>query len=82
MLQRCENPAADNYKDYGGRGIKVCPQWHDVRVFIADIDRLLGPRPKGMTLDRIDVNGDYGPGKVRWATASQQALNRRPISRA
>lgn len=78
MINRCENPEAENYRFYGGRGIVVCSQWHDPAVFIADIERELGPRPDGMTLDRIDNNGDYGPGKVKWSTAKEQAANRRP----
>jgi biotin operon repressor len=77
MLRRCENPKAHNYARYGGRGIKVCEQWHDLAVFIADIERLLGPRPEGCTLDRIENDSNYEPGQVQWATAKQQANNRR-----
>jgi hypothetical protein len=78
MINRCENLADPAYRNYGGRGIAVCEAWHDVRVFVADIERQLGPRPDGMTLDRIDNEaGNYEPGKVRWATAQQQASNRR-----
>jgi len=78
MLDRCENENHVAYAKYGGRGIKVCAEWHDLAVFIADIDRLLGPRPTGMSLDRIDVyHGNYGPGEVRWATAKEQQANRR-----
>lgn len=77
MLWRCENPDAADYFRYGGRGIKVCDRWHDVRLFVEDIERDLGPRPDGMTLDRADNNGDYEPGNVRWATRSQQQMNSR-----
>lgn len=76
MLDRCENPAHPGYHRYGGRDIKVCTRWHDVQLFIADIECDLGPRPDGMTLDRIDNDGNYEPGNVRWATATQQAANR------
>ena len=76
MVSRCENPSNEQYKDYGGRGIKVCPEWHDVATFIADIERLIGPRPDGMTLDRIDNNGNYEQGNVRWADSWQQAHNK------
>jgi hypothetical protein len=79
MMGRCENPADAHYHNYGGRGIRVCAQWHDPRRFIADIEQLIGPRPPGRTLDRYpDNDGDYEPGNVRWATKSQQARNRRP----
>jgi hypothetical protein len=77
MLDRCENPAFKQYRDYGGRGIRVCDRWHDVTVFVADIERWLGPRPAGMTLDRICNDHDYRLDNVRWATWSQQARNRR-----
>ena len=76
--KRCENPKTPGYAYYGGRGIKVCPQWSlskaGYEAFLAEV----GPRPgDGYSLDRIDVNGDYAPGNVRWATAEQQANNRR-----
>lgn len=77
MMSRCYNPAVESYRDYGLRGIRVEPRWHDPRAFIEDIEAEIGPRPPGMTLDRIDSNGDYGPGKVRWATRAQQVRNSR-----
>lgn len=78
MRHRCESPKCESYNNYGGRGIKVCPQWQSLPTFIADIERLLGPRPKGMTLDRINNDGNYQPGNVRWATWKTQMANRRP----
>jgi hypothetical protein len=82
MMQRCYRPDHHAYAYYGGRGIEVCDRWHDVRLFIEDIERDLGPRPDGMTLDRINNNGNYEPGNVRWATHSEQTLNQRPRRRA
>jgi hypothetical protein len=73
MKSRCLNPKDSRYKDYGGRGIKVCKEWHDFRNFLKD----MGLRPKGHTLDRIDVNGNYEPSNCRWATLEMQAANKR-----
>jgi hypothetical protein len=76
MRARTMSPTYKSYHRYGGRGIKVCERWQDPQVFYADIERLLGPRPAGHTIDRINVNGDYEPGNVRWATPLQQAWNK------
>src|SRR6266851_2240600 len=78
MIRRCENPASAGYANYGGRGIAVCPRWRNVLLYLADLDRLLGPRPPGTSLDRIDNDGDYEPGNVRWAVRGVQSRNRRP----
>lgn len=76
MLYRCENPKCPAYSNYGGRGISACERWHDFAAFAEDITRLLGPRPDGLTLDRIGNDGNYEPGNVRWATRAQQNQNR------
>jgi hypothetical protein len=75
MVQRCTNVNANWYQCYGGRGISVCPQWlNSFEAFLADA----GPRPVGHSLDRIDNDGNYEPGNVRWATAKEQRQNQRP----
>jgi hypothetical protein len=74
MKQRCTNPNVPAYHHYGGRGIRVCPEWAGSFVrFLAD----MGAAPPGHSLDRIDVNGHYEPSNCRWATAEQQQRNRR-----
>lgn len=61
---------------YHDRGIRVCEQWHNLRKFISDIESGIGSRPGQMSLDRVDNDGNYEPGNVRWATAKTQANNR------
>lgn len=73
MRQRCNNPNAESYPDYGGRGIKVCEAWDDFEQFARD----MGERQPGQTIERLDVNGDYEPGNCCWAGKVQQARNTR-----
>jgi hypothetical protein len=73
MIQRCENPNRIGYSRYGARGIAVCPRW---RKSFASFVEDMGPRPEGMTLDRIDPNGDYEPDNCRWTTWAVQANNK------
>ena len=74
MIKRCSNPKCKEWPRYGGRGIKVCDSWKNYQNFLADMGRR--PTPSH-SLDRIDVDGNYEPGNVRWATHSEQAQNRR-----
>jgi hypothetical protein len=82
MRARCYRPGNVSYHHYGGRGVKVCDRWlgpGGFERFLAD----MGEKPVGMTLDRIDPDGDYEPGNVRWATWAEQARDHaaRPASK-
>ena len=74
MRMRCLNPKYHAFHLYGGRGVKVCDRWlFSFVYFVAD----MGERPAGLTIDRWpNKDGDYEPGNCRWATKSEQALNR------
>jgi hypothetical protein len=82
MTQRCENPKRPGWEDYGGRGIKVCERWRrSFSDYEEDLLRILGPKPPGMSLDRIENDGDYEPSNVRWATQKEQVANQRKRKR-
>ena len=86
MMARCYREGSRDYWRYGGQGVRVHEPWHDVRVFVAEIEASLGPRPDGTypsgwprySLDRWpDPAGNYAPGNLRWATAMEQRHNQR-----
>lgn len=78
---RCFNSRDKSYKHYGGRGITMFEGWIDnFQAFYEYIINNLGERPNKHTLDRIDVEGNYEPGNIRWATSTIQSINRRRTS--
>jgi hypothetical protein len=72
MMQRCYDSANPDFKNYGGRGISVCEQWHNPTGFVAD----MGTRGPGLSLERLNVNGHYEPGNCGWIPHGQQSKNR------
>jgi hypothetical protein len=74
MRDRCNNPNHRAFPNYGGRGIRVCDEWQSFAAFLEHV----GERPSDAhEIDRIDVNGNYEPGNVRWVTRKQNSRNRR-----
>lgn len=72
MRQRCRDRNHKSWKWYGARGIKVCERWASFANFVAD----MGPKPPGLSIDRIDSNGDYEPANCRWVDMLTQARNK------
>jgi hypothetical protein len=74
MIGRCTNPKNARYADYGARGIKICDRWlNNFENFLAD----MGEPPAGLTIDRLENDGNYEPGNCAWRTPAEQARNRR-----
>lgn len=74
ILTKCYNVTSQQYKNYGGRGIKVCDRWrHSFENFFAD----MGPKPPGFSIERVDNDGDYCPENCKWIPLGEQSKNRR-----
>ena len=97
MNQRCLNPECKSFRNYGARKISICDEWRNDDVgcapayqtgdrtglvrFIEWIENNLGPKPEGYSLDRIDNDGNYEPGNLKWSSAKEQRVNQRPRKR-
>lgn len=78
LKSRCKNKNNIQFKDYGGRGIKVCDRWNDKKIGFINFLKDMGRRPSDLhSIDRINVNGNYEKSNCRWATNLQQANNKR-----
>lgn len=72
MIQRCTNPNHNRWQYYGGRGITICKRWRKFVTFLVD----MGEKPKGMSIERINNDGNYTPKNCKWATSIEQRHNR------
>lgn len=79
MVQRCTSEKNDSWPNYGGRGIKVHEDWSEFEPFRDWVLENLGERPEGMTLDRVDNDGHYEPGNLKWSSRHDQSMNRRTV---
>lgn len=81
MINRCTNPNTDNYVYYGGRGIKICDEWLGTNGFFNFVKwaNSQGTYKKGMTIDRIDSDGDYCPENCQWTTMTYQGRNKKRV---
>jgi len=80
MIARCTFKYATGYEHYGGRGITICPRWLHEKDGFANFVQDLGERTPELSIDRINVDGNYTPENCRWATAKEQRWNQRCMS--
>lgn len=85
MISRCHNENHPSYDNYGGRGIQVCEEWRGapdgVVAFLTYLDNTLGPCPGSFDIDRINNDGNYEPGNIRWVSRSDNLKNKRKSKR-